>query len=415
MSSRLVDGHGNFGSVDNDPPAAMRYTEARLTKFAAAALLNSSDLGKADPGAPRNGGVSVDLLENFDGSEWEPDVLPARAPVLLINGAAGIAVGMATSIPPHNLGEVCDAALLAARFRRGDVASRRDVVASPRDVVAARLLKRGWRRCQHEARLVSQRRPAGARGAKERAGRRGRLAQGAPRAGLPHGRPHHGRDGRREGVRRRRRAMEIAGRLSRGRETLRRGCSAETGRAAAHDVDTSVGIRATPTRIVSAETGRFRRRRDYVGDPRASAPGSKRPKKSVSRSRRYASGSGSIVVRGKTSVEKVRSGRMAIIATELPYQVCKSDLLEKTAEAVNAKRLTGIADLRDESDRDGMRIVYELKRDANPSVVLSNLFKSTRLQTSFAANMVALRAGNQTAPVPSRCIFFMRSVERAGS
>ena len=115
MSQRLVDGHGNFGSVDADPPAAMRYTECRLTKFSNDALLNGADLGKSRPGSPLDGGISVAFLDNFDSSEQEPQVLPARAPVLLVNGAAGIAVGMATSIPPHNLGEVCDASLLVAQ------------------------------------------------------------------------------------------------------------------------------------------------------------------------------------------------------------------------------------------------------------------------------------------------------------
>ena len=118
MSERLVDGHGNFGSVDGDPPAAMRYTESRLTKFAASALLNASDLGQGRAGASLNGGIGVRFSENFDASEYEPDVLPARLPVLLVNGAQGIAVGMATNIPPHNLGEVCDAALGLAKARR---------------------------------------------------------------------------------------------------------------------------------------------------------------------------------------------------------------------------------------------------------------------------------------------------------
>ncbi|KAH8072085.1 DNA topoisomerase type II [Aureococcus anophagefferens] len=256
MSARLVDGHGNFGSVDADPPAAMRYTECKLTKFAYEALLDGDDLGKANRGEPLAGGVSVNFSDNFDASEMEPDVLPARVPVLLVNGAAGIAVGMATSIPPHNLGEVCDAAL-----------------------VVARAAKRGAKASDDE------------------------LSVALPAPDFPTG------------------------------------------------------------GLIMGTTG-------------------------VARA--YATGQGSIVIRAKTHFEKVRSGRNAIVATELPYQVIKSELLAKTADAINARRIEGIADLRDESGREGTRVVFELKRDAQAEIVLSNLFKSTRLQTSFPANIVAV-------------------------
>ena len=256
MSARLVDGHGNFGSVDADPPAAMRYTECKLTKFAHEALLNGDDLGKAARGEPLAGGISVAFSDNFDASEMEPDVLPARVPVLLVNGAAGIAVGMATSIPPHNLGEVCDAAL-----------------------VVARAAKRGAKASDDE------------------------LSVALPAPDFPTG------------------------------------------------------------GLIMGTTG-------------------------VARA--YATGQGSIVIRAKTHFEKVRSGRNAIVATELPYLVTKSELLAKTADAINARRIEGIADLRDESGREGTRVVFELKRDAQAEIVLSNLFKSTRLQTSFPANIVAV-------------------------
>ncbi|KAH8047211.1 DNA topoisomerase type II [Aureococcus anophagefferens] len=185
----------------------------------------------------------------------EPDVLPARVPVLLVNGAAGIAVGMATSIPPHNLGEVCDAAL-----------------------VVARAAKRGAKASDDE------------------------LSVALPAPDFPTG------------------------------------------------------------GLIMGTTG-------------------------VARA--YATGQGSIVIRAKTHFEKVRSGRNAIVATELPYQVIKSELLAKTADAINARRIEGIADLRDESGARA-RVVFELKRDAQAEIVLSNLFKSTRLQTSFPANIVAV-------------------------
>jgi len=256
MSERLVDGHGNFGSVDGDPPAAMRYTEARLTKFAAAGLLNASDLGQGRGASERNGGIGVRFSENFDASEFEPDVLPARLPVLLVNGAQGIAVGMATSIPPHNLGEVCDAALGLARAARSGEEFDDDALL------------------------------------------RALPAPDFPTGGLIMG---------------------------------------------THNV-----------------------------------------------ARAYATGSGSVLVRARTTIEKVRSGRTAIVATELPYLVSKSDLLVKTAEAVNNKKLQGVADLRDESGRAGTRVVFELKRDAHPPTVLANLFKSTRLQASFPCNWVAV-------------------------
>jgi len=257
MSERLVDGHGNFGSVDADPAAAMRYTECKLTAFASDALLNADDLGKSNRDLPLDGGISVQLADNFDSSEQEPRVLPARLPVLLINGATGIAVGMATNIPPHNLGEVADAALAVAR------AAAKNESATDDELLEA----------------------------------------------LP-----------------------------------------------APDFPTGGLIMGT------------------AGVARA-----------------YATGQGSIVLRAKTHFEeKVRSGRAAIVATELPYQCVKSALLENTAALINAKKIEGIADIRDESGREGMRVVYELKANARPEVVLQSLFKATRLQLSFPANMVAI-------------------------
>uniref|UniRef100_Q07MY3 DNA gyrase subunit A n=1 Tax=Rhodopseudomonas palustris (strain BisA53) TaxID=316055 RepID=Q07MY3_RHOP5 len=242
MRVPLIDGQGNFGSVDGDAPAAMRYTESRLTKIAQLLL---DDLDKD----------TVDYQDNYDGSFREPRVLPAKFPNLLVNGAGGIAVGMATNIPPHNLGEVIDAC----------VALIEDPALSIDD-----------------------------------------LSKIIPGPDFPTG-----------GI--------ILGRA---------------------------GIRLA-----------------------------------------YHTGRGSIVMRGKVSIEPARKDREAIIISEIPYQVNKATMVERIAELVREKKIEGISDLRDESDRDGFRVVIELRRDAVADVVLNQLYRFTPLQTNFGANMVALDAG----------------------
>ena len=247
MRMPLIDGHGNFGSVDNDPPAAMRYTESRLQALTTDALLEDIE------------SETVDFIDNFDGSQQEPTVMPARIPQLLLNGSTGIAVGMATNIPPHNLTELIDG-LLA-------------LIANPE--------------------------------LEERA-----LLAIIPGPDFPTG-------------------GQILGRR---------------------------GIRET-----------------------------------------YTTGRGSVTMRGVANIESIeakgRPDRDAVIITELPYQTNKAALIERIAELVNDKKLEGIADIRDESDRDGMRIVIELRRDAYPQVVLNNLFKLTPLQNNFNAYMLALVKG----------------------
>ncbi|MDA0729024.1 MAG: DNA gyrase subunit A [Bacteroidetes bacterium] len=238
----MVDGQGNFGSIDGDNPAAMRYTEARLRKAAEDML---SDLEKE----------TVDFRPNFDESLQEPTVLPAKLPNLLVNGAAGIAVGMATNMPPHNLSEVVDGMI--------------HLINQP-DCTVDELM-------EHVK------------------------APDFPTGGVIHGI---------EGV-----------------------------RDAFH-------------------TGR-----------------------------------GRVVIRGRARFEETKTGREVIIVEEIPYQVNKADMVRKTAELVNEKRIEGISEIRDESDRNGMRIVYELKRDAIPNVVLNKLYKYTQLQTSFSVNNIALVAG----------------------
>ncbi|HYZ62021.1 MAG TPA: DNA gyrase subunit A [Acetobacteraceae bacterium] len=242
MRVPLIDGQGNYGSVDGDPPAAMRYTEARLARSAHMLL---EDIDKD----------TVDFQPNYDESEQEPRVLPARYPNLLVNGANGIAVGMATNIPPHNPGEIIDAALA--------------LIANP-EMGLDELM---------------------------------RIVPGPdfPTGGL------------------------ILGRS---------------------------GIRA------AFETGR-----------------------------------GSLIIRAKAFIEEMRGGRQSLVINEIPYQVNKKQLLEKIAELIRAKQIEGVSDLRDESDRDGMRIVIELKRDATPEVVLNHLYRFTQLQTSFGVNFLALDGG----------------------
>lgn len=238
----LVDGHGNFGSVDGDGAAAMRYTEARMSKIALELL---RDINKD----------TVDYHDNYDGSEREPDVLPARFPNLLVNGASGIAVGMATNIPPHNLTEVISAL---------------HILMNNPDATTTELM------------------------------------EALPGPDFPTGGIVLGKSGIRKAY----------------------------------------------------ETGR-----------------------------------GSIIVRGRVEIETLKNGKERILITELPYVVNKAKLVERIAELARDKRIEGITDLADESDRDGMRIVIDVRKDMSASVILNNLYKLTPLQSSFGFNMLAIVNG----------------------
>ncbi len=242
MSLPLLDGQGNFGSMDGDNPAAMRYTEVRMDKPAASLL---ADIEKE----------TVDFQDNYDGKDKEPTVLPARFPNMLVNGAGGIAVGMATNIPPHNLGEVVDATL--ALIDDPDLTSEQ-------------------------------------------------LIEYVPGPDFPTGGVMLGRSGARKA---------------------------------------------------------------------------------------YLEGRGSVIIRAKTRVEEIRKDRYAIVVDEIPYQVNKAAMIEKIAEAVREKRIEGVAHVQDESDRNGVRVVVELKRDATPEVVLNQLYRFSPMQTSFGCNMLALNGG----------------------
>ncbi|MFD2672222.1 DNA gyrase subunit A [Marinicrinis sediminis] len=234
----LIDGHGNFGSIDGDAAAAMRYTEARLSKIAMEML---RDIQKD----------TIDFIPNYDGEEKEPSVLPARFPNLLVNGISGIAVGMATNIPPHNLGEVID----------GTLALIKDPELTPLDLMT------------------------------------------------------------------------------------------------------------------------------YIKGPDFPTGGYILGREGIKQA--YSTGRGSVTIRAKAEIEEVNN-KARIIVNELPYQVIKARLIEKIAELVREKKIEGITDLRDESDRNGMRIVIELRRDVNPSVILNNLYKQTAMQTTFGMNMLAI-------------------------
>jgi DNA gyrase subunit A len=242
MRLPLLDGQGNFGSMDGDNPAAMRYTEVRMAKSADVLL---ADIDKD----------TVDFQDNYDGKDREPVVLPARYPNLLVNGGSGIAVGMATNIPPHNLGEVIDAALALIDNPDLDIAALMDFIPAPDFPTGALIL---------------------------------------------------GQSGARKA---------------------------------------------------------------------------------------YLTGRGSVIIRARTRVEEIRKDRYAIIVDEVPYQVNKSTMIEKIAELARDRKIEGIAHVQDESDRQGVRVVIELKRDATADVVLNQLYRFTPLQTHFGCNLLALNNG----------------------
>ncbi|WLR50870.1 DNA gyrase subunit A [Bacillus tianshenii] len=257
----LVDGHGNFGSIDGDAAAAMRYTEARMSKISMELV---RDIQKD----------TIDYQENYDGHEKEPVVLPARFPNLLVNGSAGIAVGMATNIPPHQLGEVIDGILAITKEPELSIQELMEYIPGPDFPTAGQILGRS-------------------------------------------------------------------------------------------------GIRKA-----------------------------------------YETGKGSITIRAKTEIEQMSNGKERILVSELPYQVNKAKLIEKIAELVRDKKIDGITDLRDESDRNGMRIVIELRKDANANVLLNNLYKQTTLQTSFGINLLALVGGRPKVLNLKQCLEYYLEHQR---
>jgi len=317
----LVDGQGNFGSVDGDPPAAMRYTEARLAAVAEEILV---DLDKN----------TVDFVDNFDGTLKEPSVLPARLPNLLVNGASGIAVGMATNIPPHNLNEVADAIIfMLDQFHRAVAGG------IPFEVAQARV----------------------------------------------HNRPVD-RD-------------VVLG--------LRRQLSPEFKALVAQEYETKLAALDKPPKgkeqkdeleysalldvIDEIVDVPMQRLMEFIAGPDFPTGGIIVGRKGIADA--YTTGHGRVVIRAKAFIEDRGGDRSTIVVTELPYQVNKAALVERIADLVRDKRIEGVAELRDESDRHGMRIVIELRRDVQARQILNNLFKLTAMQSAFSVNLLALVDG----------------------
>ncbi|MBI2939564.1 MAG: DNA gyrase subunit A [Chloroflexi bacterium] len=310
----LVDGQGNFGSVDGDPPAAMRYSEARLAAIAEEML---ADLDKN----------TVDFAPNFDGSLQEPTVLPAKLPNLLVNGAIGIAVGMATIIPPQNLGEVAGA--LRWVIERVDACTKSGV---PFDLVWARTMNAGVP-ADEMVRFVDQ------------------LTESL----------------------RRKLTATVA------RETRNKAVSTEQlVTALAEYVDNEIDVPADKLL-------------EFIKGPDFPTGGIMLGTEGIKSA--YATGHGRIIIRARARIEEMRSGRYQLVITELPYQVNKANLLEKIADLVRDRKIDGISELRDESDRQGMRVVIELRREAQPRLILNQLYKFTAMQTAFSANLLALVDG----------------------
>ncbi len=301
MRYQLVDGQGNFGSVDGDSPAAMRYTEARLSAIADELL---RDINKN----------TVDFVDNYSGTTVEPSLLPTQIPALLLNGASGIAVGMATQIPPHNLGEVTEALLY--------------MIDNP-DTQGMQT-----------------------RSDNQKSGKAAELNAWKDDVAGP---PTESTD-----------AVEILHAIN-----------AENPAGIIQDQFSSV---ATTEDLMK-----------FIKGPDFPTGASIYDASEITLA--YATGKGRIVMRAKAEIEETKSGRFDIIVTELPYQVNKATLIGRIADLVKDKKIEGIADLRDESDRKGMRITIELKRDAKPQSVLNNLYKHTALQSVFNVNMVALSDG----------------------
>ncbi len=299
----LISGQGNFGSVDNDPPAAMRYTEAKMSKISAELVF---DIDKE----------TVDTMDNFDGTIQEPTVLPSKIPNLLLNGADGIAVGMATKIPPHNLGEICaaidvilDSCKLEIQPEEIQIKNLSVKEKSTRDIVLESVYQLQSQKFNLESELPVDNLIA--------------CVQGPD---FPTGGEIYGKNG----------IIEM-----------------------------------------------------------------------------YRTGRGKFVIRGKAKIEENKKGRQIIVISDIPYQVNKADLVLKIADLVRSKKIKGISDLRDESDRNGIRIVIELKKIGRPKSTLNKIYKFTPLQSSYSANMIALVDNRpQTLNLRQMLLYFLRHREQ---
>ncbi len=299
----LVDGQGNFGSIDGDPAAAMRYTEARMAKYTMEII---KDLDKG----------TVTFIQNYDGTRLEPEILPSLFPNLLCNGSDGIAVGMATKIPPHNLTEVLNA--LIGMVEKGN--------------------KWEGKHIYNELRETREK------------------SEDIPKTLNSHPLSYLENYTNKEGI-----------------EELKKKISKENGEKLYPNFESDI----TPEELIK-----------YISGPDFPTGGTIYDQNEIINM--YSTGRGRVLTRAKASIEEGNGGKFQIIVTEIPYQVNKAHLLEKIAFLVKEKKITGISDLRDESNRDGMRIVVTLKKDAQPKTVLNKLYKYTEMQKAFNSNMIAL-------------------------
>ncbi|OFW28266.1 MAG: DNA gyrase subunit A [Acidobacteria bacterium RIFCSPLOWO2_02_FULL_65_29] len=350
MRYPLVDGQGNYGSVDGDPPAAMRYTEARLEALADDM---QADLDKE----------TVDFAPNYDETTEEPTVLPAPFPNLLVNGAAGIAVGMATNVPPHNLHEVVDGCIWLIEHTHlgstpGDDVDDVDAAAAAADVARVGPAD--------EAGLKTGTTPPAGLGDVARvtpAGEAGLKTGTTTPAGLG--------DVVRDFSPADEAGLKTGTTTPAGLGDVVRDFSPARGHSRAEKLKHLIELIPGP----DFPTGGFIIGRGGIAQA-------------------YATGRGSIMMRARTSIESNKKGdKVSILVTEIPYQVNKKSLIERIADLVREKTIEGISDLRDESDREGMRIVIELKRGEVPEVILNNLYKHTPLQSSFGIIMLAIVGG----------------------
>jgi len=299
MRYTLVKGQGNFGSIDGDPPAAMRYTEVRMERIMKEMV---ADIDKE----------TIDMVDNYDASTVEPSVLPARVPNLLLNGADGIAVGMATKIPPQNLGELCDA--IDHMLKNGTVSANPEKDKPSRPIITTndKILKEIY-------------------------------------------------------------ALEEKS-------------------------------------FLLETTSKIEDLLEFVQGPDFPTRGEIYGKKFIQEI--YTTGRGKFDIRGKAKIEETKSGKIRIVISEIPYQVNKAEMVKKIADLARDKKIIGISDLRDESDRHGIRVVCELKKSANPKSVLNKLYKFTALQTSYSANMLAIVDGSpQTLNLRQMLLLFLRHRE----
>jgi DNA gyrase subunit A len=355
----LIDGHGNFGSIDGDSAAAMRYTEARMAKITKELLV---DLDKN----------TIDYRKNFDDSLDEPIVLPAKLPNLLLNGATGIAVGMATNIPPHNLGELIDG-ILAIINNRKEIKDKKDVILKSFEEVKELIINSTEK---IDAELTFERLEKTL--AKVDLENEVKVLNNLEKVKTIVEKAIDENDALNFKLRKEREANEEDGENEE-LEEITPELQLGTFREVKSIIDRLLGevVKITPKDLI-----------EYITGPDFPTGGIIDGKKGIYDA--YTTGRGRVRVRGKVSIEEHKNGKSSIIINEVPFQVNKARLIEKIAALVREKKVTGITDLRDESDRNGIRVVIETKRGEEPELILNKLYKYTELQNTFGIIMLAL-------------------------